>query len=229
MAMHTVVKIGGSLLRLGTAHVSAVLGRLADAISTVPLLVVPGGAVFDGEVRKASCYHNIGNDAAHWMAVTAMDAYGWWLVDLAPGSVPVRDLTEAQQAVVAGRLPVLLPFALTYGRDALPHTWDVTSDSIAVWVAAAAGARRVILVKDVDGIYTTEPGRGPEPELLSEVDSATASNSGAVDRYFAEALARFFPSGECWVTGGTDPARLADLILGGRPTGTRVILRPASA
>ena len=31
--------------------------------------------------------------------------------------------------------------------DPLPHSWDVTSDSIAAWVSGALGADRLILVK----------------------------------------------------------------------------------
>ena len=29
----------------------------------------------------------------------------------------------------------------------MPHNWDVTSDSIAAWIAAASGAHELVLVK----------------------------------------------------------------------------------
>jgi aspartokinase-like uncharacterized kinase len=35
--------------------------------------------------------------------------------------------------------------------DPLPHSWEVTSDSIAAWLAGALGAHRVVLVKPVAG------------------------------------------------------------------------------
>lgn len=163
------------------------------------------------------------------MAVLAMDAYGWLLADLCPHAVPVRGLAPARRAATAGRLPVLLPFELVWGRDELPHTWAVTSDSIAVWVAAAWGAQRVVLLKDVDGIHTARPGSVPAPALLAECDPARASALGAVDGYLAEALTLFLPAGEVWVAGGTDPAAVTKLILSGTPTGTRVVPRRASA
>jgi aspartokinase-like uncharacterized kinase len=31
--------------------------------------------------------------------------------------------------------------------DPLPHSWDVTSDSISAWVASQVGASRLVLVK----------------------------------------------------------------------------------
>jgi len=232
VVIDTVVKVGGSLLRLGRAPLARLLAHLADVARMVPVLVVPGGAVFDDAVREATHQHRIGDDAAHWMAILAMDAYGWLLADLAPACVPLHNLAQARRAARSGRLPVLLPFALMRARDELPHTWAVTSDSIAVWVAGMVGARRVILLKDVAGIYTTAPGHCPSPALLAQVDADTAAASGAVDPYLPQALARFFPLGECWVTGGTQPSAVVALVLTGTPEGTRVVQgsqqRPAS-
>jgi len=36
-------------------------------------------------------------------------------------------------------------------HDPLPHTWDVTSDTIAAWVAGTLGSE-LLLLKSVDGI-----------------------------------------------------------------------------
>ena len=62
------------------------------------------------------------------------------------------------------RLPVLAPSRWLRDADPLPHSWDVTSDSIAAWVAGEVGARRLVLVKP--------PGAGDQ----------------AVDPYFHRAL-----------------------------------------
>jgi hypothetical protein len=56
---------------------------------------------------------------------------------------------------------------------ALPHTWEVTSDSVAARVAQVTGARRLVLLKSTDfpeGIDAEETGR-----------------RGLVDAYFARA------------------------------------------
>jgi isopentenyl phosphate kinase len=38
----------------------------------------------------------------------------------------------------------------------IPHTWEVTSDTIAAYIAKALNAKELIKVTDVDGIYIAE-------------------------------------------------------------------------
>ena len=84
-----------------------------------------------------------------------MDQYGYLLARLAPGAALVRTRRE----LAPGRLNVLAPSAWLLRADPLPHSWDVTSDSIAAWFARALRARRLMLVKHVDGFIG--PLRGP--------------------------------------------------------------------
>ncbi len=42
---------------------------------------------------------------------------------------------------------MLAPSRWLRQADPLPHSWDVTSDSIAAWVAGQAGASTLVLVK----------------------------------------------------------------------------------
>jgi aspartokinase-like uncharacterized kinase len=44
-------------------------------------------------------------------------------------------------------VPVLAPSRWLRAADPLPHSWDVTSDSLAAWIAGAVGARRLLLIK----------------------------------------------------------------------------------
>jgi aspartokinase-like uncharacterized kinase len=112
-----------------------------------------------------------------------------------------------------GRTTVLLPAALPL--DDLPASWDVTSDSIAAWVAGQVGAGRLVLVKEADGLYADWPAGGePIPRL------SAAELAGGVDEHLPAMLqdARF----ETWVIGGRDPARLAELLDRGTTVGTRI-------
>jgi aspartokinase-like uncharacterized kinase len=178
----TVVKVGGGLARQARA-----LRALCDAIGALGarhrLLVVAGGGALADAVREYDRRLDLPAEAAHWMAILAMDQLGWALSELIPGAVRRTDLE------VADGVSVLLPYALLRARDPLPRSWDVTSDSIAAWVASAASAQRLVLVK---------PG---------------ADRLG-VDGYFSTAV-----SVEAWAIDGTEPARLVELVDTGRTTG----------
>ena len=171
--MLTVVKVGGGLGDDALPGVCAALGELGRRHR---LLVVPGGARFADAVRDSDLRFDLQPEIAHRMAILGMEQFGWLLSDLIPGAARCTDLTR----ISTGRTSVLLPAGLPL--DELPASWDVTSDSIAAWVARKAGAERLVLLKAVAG-------------------------ADVVDAYFPTALegARF----ETWVIA---PARLAELI-----------------
>jgi len=128
-----VVKVGGSLFSEAERIVSILKG------AGRPLLVVPGGGPFARLVRSM----NLPDEPAHWMAILAMDQFGWFL---AAGEIPVTN-----EVGIPRRMEILLPYRVLCERDPLPHTWNVTSDTIAAWVASELGIDLLIL-KSVDGI-----------------------------------------------------------------------------
>jgi probable H4MPT-linked C1 transfer pathway protein len=141
-----VVKIGGGLL----AHdgcLERVLNALADVARDEPLLLVPGGGPFADLVRQQDERLRLSDDAAHWMAVLAMDQYAHLIASRLRRAALVSDAEGISAALAAEQVPVLAPFSWLRREDGLPHSWEVTSDSIAAWVAGAIGARRLILVK----------------------------------------------------------------------------------
>jgi len=190
------------------------MASLARAAQGQWLVVVPGGGSLADEVRRADRRLRLGDSTAHWMAILAMDQYGYVLADLAPGAALVRSRRE----LAPGRLNVLAPAAWLRRADPLPHSWDVTSDSIAAWIAHALRARRLMLVKDVDGFPAPDRGPGKERELVRRV--ALEAFSGVVDPYFARALD---PATACWIVRGTRPERVARLLETGRTHGTEVV------
>ena len=144
-----------------------------------------------------------------------MDQFGWALADLIPGAVRCVELGPPRDGVVS----VLLPAALLAERDPLPASWAVTSDSIAAWVAGAAGAGRLVLVKPVAGLYRSWPPAG-EPIARLTVDELAALRPAGVDEHLPAALRA--AGVETWVIGGREPARLAELLDEGRTAGTLV-------
>jgi 5-(aminomethyl)-3-furanmethanol phosphate kinase len=128
-----VVKFGGSLLDCAPALVPVITA------APRPVLVVPGGGPFADVVRSLDPEP----DAAHWMACAAMEQVGLHLVGLGlPGTEALR---------VPDAPSVLLPYRLLRERDPLPHSWRVSSDTIAAWCAAELGCD-LLLAKSVNGI-----------------------------------------------------------------------------
>ena len=148
LQVETVVKVGGGIL----AHVErfdAALATIGVAAMSRRLLIVPGGGPFADVVREVDGRIGISADAAHWMALLAMDQYAHLLAARLAGSVLVTKRHEIGAALDAPvrQIPVLAPYRWLREADPLPHDWSVTSDSISAWIAARVDARRLVLVK----------------------------------------------------------------------------------
>jgi len=135
-----VVKLGGSLIHRAKELVNEIVDY-SDA-SGEAILIVPGGSVFADTVRKV----NASDEASHWMAILAMEQYGYFIAEGSNAEI-VNNIDIEDEGT-----HILLPYALLKNKDELPHTWDVTSDTIAAWVAHQVGARFIKLT-DVDGIF----------------------------------------------------------------------------
>lgn len=156
--VEAVVKIGGSLLR-EPERLQQVLDAVVDASKDCALLVVPGGGPFADAVRATDQRSGLTDDAAHWMAILAMDQYAHLLHSRLRGSTLVSTPASALAAIGAGTLPVLAPYRWLRDADPLPHSWDVTSDSIAAWIAGTLDAPQLVLIKPagVTGAETVDP------------------------------------------------------------------------
>ncbi|QSA96740.1 amino acid kinase [Methylococcus sp. EFPC2] len=134
-----VLKLGGSLAD-GDA-----LPHWLDALAGCPVVVVPGGGPFADAVRTAQARWHFDEQTAHEMAILGMQQYGRMLLGLNAGLRAARSPCE-----LAGRLPaVWLPEPETLSAARVPASWDITSDSLAAWLAVATGASHLLLVKSV--------------------------------------------------------------------------------
>ena len=147
--VHTVVKVGGGLLAKAGAF-ELVVEALTAFRPGRRLVVVPGGGPFADAVRQMFRRIKIGEDAAHWMAVLGMDQYAHALAARIADAALVESAAGITAALQTGQLPVLAPYRWLRAVDPLPHSWDVTSDSLAAWLTGALGARRVVLIKPAD-------------------------------------------------------------------------------
>ncbi len=140
-----VIKLGGSLAR--SPALRGWLGAIAAGGGR--LVVVPGGGSFADEVRAVQRHVSFDDATAHRLALLAMEQYGLMLCGLQPELRPANSRAQIARALRAGGVPVWLPTRMAIGQPDIPENWDVTSDSLAAWLAAKIQADALILVKSV--------------------------------------------------------------------------------
>jgi aspartokinase-like uncharacterized kinase len=167
-----VVKVGGGLL--GT---SGALERVCAAVTAMsqcgPVVVVPGGGPLADAVRELDRRVGLSPDAAHWMAILAMDQYAHLLAERIAGARLVEEPGVIAGVLASGEIAVLAPSRWLRAADPLPHSWNATSDSVAAFVAGALDATRLDLVKPaevgkagVDGCFAMVVPAGLEVRVV---------------------------------------------------------------
>lgn len=204
-----VCKIGGSLLDGGwSPDLMAVLQRAAPGLG---ILAVSGGGRAADRIRARHLRGELDMSAAHWAAIRALDGNA---LRLAGGCGP--ELPVVTGPCADGRLAVLAPSPLLRAEDPLPHGWEVTSDSIAAWVAARCGASCLLLLKARG--HRSAPG--PEGRA-ARLSARRAADRGLVDRHLS-ALLRTAPF-RTWIVNGRHPDRLLAFLTGDEAAATPLL------
>lgn len=202
-----VIKIGGSLSdwhRLGTW-----LDLIARPGHLHPLVIVPGGGPFADAVRDAQDNWRFDDRLAHRMALLAMEQFGLMLHGICP-TLQTAATHERLRSLIRARMPaVWLPSAMVLDHPEIAESWEVTSDSLAAWLAVELDAAALVLVKS---------GSCP----CSATDAAALARDGLVDAAFPHWRARF--PGESWCI-HRDNHHLMEEALAGRGTPGCPLLR----
>ena len=217
-----VIKVGGSLSQ-NPQSLRALCFKLSELAKKHALVVVPGGGEFADVVRDLDKRFILSPSVAHRMAILGMDQYGLLLSDLAPDCLVVDKLEDAKLLSGTGRLVVFLPFRFLFESDELENSWDVTSDSIAAYIAGRLHASRVLLVTDVDGVYTDDPKKDLSAKLISKLTAQQLlgmNKRRSVDKYLPKLLMKL--KMDCYVVNGLYPERV-EAILNGQESVCTVI------
>ena len=173
-----VLKLGGSLLDLADLpdRLRAVTAMLDG---DRPLLICGGGAAAD-IVRQWHATHGLNDEQSHWLAMDSVRLNQRLLLTLIPELELVSNRVAAESAWRRGRVPLLDLMSFVSIEEAapdvttlLPHSWNVTSDSLAGWVAIRWPASQLILLKSAE-----------LPIAESGLSFRAAADLGLVDAYF---------------------------------------------
>src|SRR4029453_5066688 len=168
----TVVKLGGSFA--GSRYLPGWVEVLANSRGRT--VVVPGGGPFAEAVRHAQSKLGFNEAVAHHLALLAMEQFGQALASRSSKLVVVNSAAAIRRVLRAGDVPIWSPTRMVLRRPEILPSWDITSDSLAAWLAGHIGAGQIVLVKH----------GGPFEDPVRAVDLA---ERGIVDRAFPRFLA----------------------------------------
>jgi 5-(aminomethyl)-3-furanmethanol phosphate kinase len=177
-----VYKLGGSLLELPELRerLCALLKRplpffsVQDPWKNRPLVVVGGGAIADS-IRRWDEVHRLGDEVAHRLAMQSMSDNAHLVAALLADAQLVKSRPEADEVWSRRRVAVLAAAEFVdveeqNAGDVLRRSWDVTSDSVAAYVAQRWPADALVLIKSVS--------------LPAGCDANAASHRSLVDAQF---------------------------------------------
>jgi 5-(aminomethyl)-3-furanmethanol phosphate kinase len=218
------IKVGGSLSENPEA-LKALGAQLCSLAKQFRIVVVPGGDKFADAVRDLDAKFALPSAVAHRMAILGMDQYGLLLSQVIPDCGVCDLLKEVQVLSEKGRVAVFLPSKLLSKHDPFEPSWDVTSDSIAAYIACKLRAAKLVFVTNVDGVFTEDPKSHPNAKLLNEISAAELLRVGkrtSVDKFLPNFLLKNPLDG--YVVNGNCPERVADVVFGRQTVCTRITI-----
>ncbi len=210
-----IIKLGGSLIEKGRDIIRFLRDYVDEKEKAPTIILIPGGGPFAEVVRNVSADMSISEETAHWMAVLAMHQYG---LLLANGEIGIALVESMKEIDGAEPIRILLPYEVLKADDCLPHTWDVTSDTIAAFVANKIGEKTFIKLTDVDGIID-EKGH-----LIKEIyakEMVELEEKGCVDAGLPGFLMQNRMS--CTIVNGNFPNRIIAAIEGKETLCTKIL------
>ena len=203
MVIKQVVKIGGSLFPNHAIE-------LAKMLENTGSVIILGGGEFANLIRRYDSEIDFSNEASHWTAIDCMEIIAKLVDDKVDSTKLAYSIDEAKEISDDGFTPIFVVSEFLREEDPFECSWDVTSDSIAAYVANIFDAN-LFIVTDVNGIYTQEP-KEPGSTFISKIDAKTllTFQESSIDVMLPSLLLEFGTN--CYVLNGKCPERVLSLI-----------------
>ena len=210
--MEIVIKIGGSL-----ATSPKILRLLCTKIGSIgkkhSLFIVPGGSKFADVARDFDKRYKLTQETSHKNAILSMDQYGIILKELIPNSFSFNQLNDYKKILKTKKIPVFLPSSYMFKKDPLENSWSVTSDSIAAHLAEELNITNLILITDVDGLFTKDPKKFSEAKFIKNISPSALirlNQESCIDKFLGKILLK--SKIRCFIVNGMYPSRLSAIL-----------------
>ena len=217
-----VIKFGGSLVKD-----KKVLENLCSEIESLSenfnLLIVPGGGVFADLARSYDKRFKFSPEISHKMAILAMDQNGFLISKFFKDYIFVYDLNDLNKVKNSSNVKIFIPskFLFELPESELQYSWDITSDSISAYIAEKLEAEKLIILKDVCGLYDSDPEKNKDAKLIKKINLNEIKNlpESCIDKKFHE-----FLKTDCFIINGKFPERISGVLENKDFAGTEILI-----
>lgn len=140
-----IIKLGGSLARSDS---------LVDCLNAVQknyqgraAVIVPGGGAFADQVRLAQQHWQFDDNTAHYMALLAMQQMALMFKGLQPDFTIASTVAAIQEQLNQQKTVIWSPDFIELDNAGIEASWNITSDSLAAWLAKTVSASELVLIK----------------------------------------------------------------------------------
>ena len=198
-----VVKIGGSLF---PDYAIELVKKLKNTDS----LIILGGGEFANLIRQYDSTQSFSAEVTHYTAIDCMDIIAKLVDDKVDSAKLAFSIDEIDEISNEGVTPIFVVSDFLKRDDPFECSWDVTSDSIAAYVAHLLNAN-LFIVTNVNGIYTQEPKESGST-FISKIDATKllTFQESSIDVMLPSLLLKFGTN--CYVVNGKFPERVLSLI-----------------
>lgn len=198
-----VVKIGGSLFPDYAIN-------LVEKLKNTNSLIILGGGEFANLIRKYDEIEKFSAEVTHFTAIDCMDIIAKLVNDKVSSTKLVFSIDDAKKVANNGFTPIFVVSDFLMKEDPFECSWDVTSDSIAAYVAHLLNAN-LLIVTNVNGMYTREPSeKGSRFISVIEAKNLLTFEESSIDLMLPSLLIEFGTN--CCIVNGKYPERVLSLI-----------------
>lgn len=173
-------------------------------------LFVIGGGEFANLIRKYDAEIGFSEDITHETAIDSMDILAKLLNDKLAFTEISYTVEDAIGISNLNKIPIMICSDILNENEPFEHSWNVTSDSIAAYIASLLDAK-LLIATNVNGIYTKDPSLSGA-ELISEIDvnKLLTFDESSIDLMLPTLLIEY--GLDCYVVNGECPDRVLSIM-----------------